>query len=260
MEAWLDLSTYLGLPEAASSHASQIDYMLGLVHWLMLLLFLIWAPYFIYVLFRFRQSKQPRAWYEGTKSRLSSVVEGGVVLAEVVLLVGFAFPLWGELRDEFPVEEEAVVVHVVAQQFAWNIHYPGNDGVFGRRDVDLIDPVTNPLGLDTTDPNAHDDITTINELHLPANRPAIVHLTSMDVIHSFGLPIMRVKQDAIPGLSIPLWFVPTEPGDSEIACAQLCGNGHFRMRGYLTIHTPDAFEAWLQEQAPEVQDAEQADA
>ena len=95
----------------------------------------------------------------------------------------------------------------------------------------------NPLGLDRKDPNAKDDITTINQLNLPIDRPVLVHLSSKDVIHSFGLYEMRVKQDAIPGMSIPVWFIPNRIGEYEIACSQLCGLGHFRMRGFITIQS-----------------------
>ena len=96
---------------------------------------------------------------------------------------------------------------MVGEQFAWNIHYPGPDGKFGRTDIKLVS-ADNPLGLDRTDPNAKDDITTINQLNLPVDRPVLVHLSSKDVIHSFGLYEMRVKQDAIPGMNIPVWFIP----------------------------------------------------
>lgn len=248
---WLDISKYMGLPPGASAHAAQIDHMLSLVHWLMLLLFVIWAPFFIYTLIRFRRSRNPQANYFGTRSHLSNYLEGGVIVAECVLLFGFAFPVWGELRNQFPSEEESAVVHVIGEQFAWNMHYPGADGIFGRRDIALIDVVTNPIGLDMEDPYARDDIVTLNELHLPVNRPAIIYLTSKDVIHSFALPEMRVKQDVIPGLDIRIWFVPTRTGESEIACAQLCGIGHYRMRGYVTIHTPEEYEAWLNQAAAE---------
>lgn len=245
MLEWLELSRYLGMPGDISTHGHEIDVMMGLVHWLMIVLFLIWAPYFIYTLIRFRASRNPEASYEGSESKWSSYVEGGVILAEAVLLVGFAIPIWANLKHDLPAEEDAVVVHVVAQQFAWNIHYPGPDDRFGRRDTSLVDVQTNPLGLDREDPYAKDDIVVSNELHLPVDTPTIVHLTSMDVIHSFFLPSLRVKQDAIPGLSIPVWFEPTETGEWEIACAQLCGVGHYRMSGYLTIHSQDDFEAWL---------------
>jgi len=246
-----DLTPYLGMPVNASAHGAQIDNMMSLVHWLMLFLFVFWAPYFIYVLYRFRQKKNPKANYVGTKGRFSSFLEIGVVLAEAILLIGFAFPIWASLKQDFPTEDESTVIHVVAEQFAWNVHYPGKDGVFGLRDIKLVDTDTNPLGLNQNDPYAKDDIITINELHLPVNKPVIVYLTSKDVIHSFNLPVMRVKQDAIPGLSIPIWFKPIKTGDYEIACAQLCGLGHYRMRGYLTIQTEEEYQSWLQERYEE---------
>lgn len=245
-----DLSQYLGMPPDASAHGHEIDFMMGLVHWLMLALFLFWAPFFLYTLYRFRASKQPKAIYSGVKSKFSTYLEGGVVLAEAILLVGFAFPIWGELKHDFPAEETATVAHVVAEQFAWNVHYPGPDGVFGERRTELVDVALNPLGLDRDDPNAADDITTVNELFLPVNKPVILQISSKDVIHSFALPHFRVKQDAIPGLVIPVHFMPVQTGEYEISCAQLCGLSHYRMKGYVTIQTQEAFDAWIAEQSP----------
>ena len=244
---WLDLSNFLGLPPVESAHGAGIDFQISLVHWLMLILFIGWGVFFIMTLFRFRASKNPVASYHGVRGKGSTYQEVGVVLAEVFLLFGFAIPTWGVIKNDFPAEDESVVVHVVAEQFAWNIHYPGADGVFGRRSPDLIDTASNPLGLDRDDPAAADDIATVNELHLPVDRPVIIHLSSKDVIHSFGLPVMRVKQDAIPGLVIPIYFIPTVEGESEIACAQLCGLSHYRMRGYLTVHSQGEFDDWLAE-------------
>ena len=100
------------------------------------------------------------------------------------------------------------------------------------------------------DPAAKDDIVTLGQLHLPVNKPVIVHLTTKDVIHSFSLPIMRVKQDIIPGMRISTWFEPTRTGDWQIACAQLCGNSHFKMKGILKVETQEEFDAWLIEKAP----------
>ena len=120
-------------------------------------------------------------------------------------------------------------------------------GLFGRTDLQLLSP-SNPLGLDRSDPVAQDDITTINVMHLPVNKPVIVHLSSKDVIHSFALPQMRVKQDVIPGLSQPVWFTPTQTGEWEIPCSQLCGLGHYRMQGYYTIETEAEYQAWLAEE------------
>lgn len=252
MPEWLDLVQYMNMPVDASAHGHEIDVMMSLVHWLMIILFVIWAPYFLYTLYRFRASKNPEASYEGSESEWSTYVEVGVVVAEAILLVGFSFPVWANLTEEEyqPPADEAVEVQVVAEQFNWNIHYPGPDGVFGSRSPDLVDTQTNPLGLDSDDPASEDDIVTRNELHLPVDRPAIVHLMSQDTIHGFFLPQMRIKQDAIPGMEIPVWFEPTQTGEFEIACAQLCGIGHYRMNGYLTIHSQSEFETWRDEQLP----------
>lgn len=238
---------YLGLPVAASEHAGEIDHMLSLVHWLMLLLFVGWGLFFVYALFRFRKGANPRADYVGAKGKLSKGLEIAIVVAEVVLLVGYAIPAWARRVKQFPSENEATVVRVVAEQFAWNIQYPGPDGKFGRTDITKVSS-DNPMGLDRTDPNAKDDITTINQLTLPVNRPVLVHLSSKDVIHSFGLFEMRVKQDAIPGLDIPVWFIPNRIGDYEITCSQLCGLGHYRMRGFLNIKSDADYQTFLAEE------------
>ena len=249
MKDFFDISHLLGLPENAASHGAGIDYALGLVHLLMAALFIGWGAFFIYCLFRFRAKKNPVAQYALVKGKFSTFQEGGVVLAEIALLFGFAIPTWSTIKSDFPAAESSTVVHVIAEQFAWNVHYPGPDGEFGRRSLDLINAATNPLGLDRTDPNAADDITTVNELHLPVNKSVILHLTSKDVIHSFGVPQLRVKQDAIPGLSIPMWFIPTVAGEYEIACAQLCGLSHYRMRGFVTVESQADYDTWMAEQA-----------
>jgi cytochrome c oxidase subunit 2 len=239
---------YLGLPVAASEHAGEIDHMLSLVHWLMLLMFVGWGLFFIYVLFRFRTKANPRADYVGAKGKLSKGLEIAIVVAEVVLLVGYAIPAWARRVKQFPAENEATVVRVIGEQFAWNVHYPGPDGKFGRTDITRV-AAENPIGLDRSDPDAKDDITTINQLTLPVNRPVLVHLSSKDVIHSFGLFEMRVKQDAVPGLDIPVWFIPNRIGDYEITCSQLCGLGHYRMRGFLNIKSDEEYRAFLAEEA-----------
>ena len=166
----------------------------------------------------------------------------------------YAIPAWATRVTRFPSESEAVVVRVVGEQFAWNIHYPGPDGRFGRTDIRKV-TADNPLGLDRTDPNAKDDVTTINQLYLPENRPVLVHLSSKDVIHSFGLIEMRVKQDAIPGMTMPVWFVPTRRGEYDLACSQLCGLGHFRMHGFVTVQTDAEFRKWLDDQEKELRAA-----
>jgi len=248
------------LPPVASAHGAQIDATLAWVHWLMAILFVGWGAFFVWMLWRYRASKHPVADPVGATSHASSWLEGAVAVAEAILLIGFAIPLWAERVDRFPAEKDALVVRVVGEQFAWNVHYAGPDGVFGKTAIEKIDVQTNPLGLDRSDPAAQDDVVMVNQLHLPVGKPAIVHLTSKDVIHSFNVPEMRVKQDAIPGLSTPLWFVPTittaamreklgKPEFTyEIACAQLCGLGHYRMRGFVTVEEPADFQKWMDEQ------------
>ena len=248
MEKWL------GMPVQASTHAAQIDQMTVLVHWLMLVLFVGWGAFFIFVLFRFRSGANPRADYGGAKGKFAKSTEIAVAVIEIVLLVGYAIPAWALRVNAFPSESEAVVVRVIGEQFAWNVHYPGPDGRFGRTDLKLV-TADNPLGLDRSDPNAKDDITEINQLHLPVDRPILVHLSSKDVIHSFGLIEMRVKQDAIPGMTMPVWFIPNRVGEYDIACSQLCGLGHFRMHGFVTVHTQADFQKWYDDQEKELRPA-----
>lgn len=249
----------LNLPTMASAHGHEVDMVIYLVHLLMLLLAVGWGIYFVMALWRFRKKTNPVANYKGVESHFSSIIEVMVVVAEVVLLVGFSLPFWAKQVNAFPQRKDIVEVRVVAEQFAWNVHYPGLDGIFGRTDLKFFDKQSNPLGIDPRDPSAKDDVTTINQLHLPIGHPAIIYLTSRDVVHSFSVPVMRVKQDVIPGMSIPTWFTPTKTGKFEIACAQLCGLGHYRMKGYLTIHTQEEFEQWLKEQVRSVEEGGGAD-
>jgi cytochrome c oxidase subunit 2 len=239
---------YLGLPAQAATHAAEVDYMIALVHWLMLVLFVGWGAFFVFVLFRFRKGANPKASYVGAKGKFAKGVELGVVVAEMVLLFVYAVPGWSQRVAAFPSESEAVVVNVVARQFEWQVVYAGADRQFGRRDIKLV-ASDNPVGIDRTDPAAKDDIISTNNLTLPVDRPILVHLSSQDVIHSFGLPEMRVKQDALPGLSIPVWFIPNKVGNYEIACSQLCGLGHFRMRGFVNIKSQADYDSFLAEEA-----------
>lgn len=236
------------LPPPASGHAAAIDGVMTLVHLLMLVLFAGWGLYFVWALVRFRRSRQPRANPDGAKGRLALFTEIGVVAAEVVLLVVFALPLWFERTSARPTSGDPVVIRVVAEQFVWNVHYPGADGQFGQTSIALVSTM-NPIGLDRSSPFGRDDIILLSEIHLPVNRPVIIQLSSKDVIHSFGVPSMRVKQDATPGLVAPIWFTPTETGEFEIACSQLCGVGHHRMRGVIMVETEDAFRRFLAAEA-----------
>ena len=263
------LGEHLGFPINASEHGLIIDHMNGWIHWLMLILFIGWGIFFIYTLYKFGlNNKNEKADYEGVKSHYSTYAEYGVILFEVFLLIAFAMPVWSMVKTNLPdIDNDTIEIRVIAQQFAWNIHYPGADGKFGKTNIDLVDEESNPVGLDRESVNGADDIVKVNQMHIPVNKDIMIYLSSKDVIHSFSLPEMRVKQDAIPGLTIPVFFRATLTSDDflkkivgtkrdeldqkgyEIACAQLCGNSHYRMKGYMTVETMDEYESWLEEQA-----------
>jgi cytochrome c oxidase subunit 2 len=200
------------------------------------------------VLVRFRRGAQPQANAAGTSGRIAITLFVAVALAEAVLLFGFALPVWFERTSAAPTDGRAVVIRVVAEQFVWNVHYPGADGEFGETSTSLMSS-TNPLGLDRGSRFGKDDITLLSEIHLPVDRPAVIHLTSKDVIHSFGLPAMRVKQDVTPGLRTATWFTPTVVGEFEIVCSQVCGLGHHRMRAIVKVESAEGYAKFLRDEA-----------
>ena len=244
------MGKFLGqwMPVDASAHGHEIDRLIIWTHWLMLVLFVVWGAYFLFALWRFNAKRSPRANYRGAQTHVSTYAEAGVALVEVVLLVGFSIPAWYRWTQPPGAEKNPLEIKVVAEQFAWNVHYPGADGKFGRRNVKLTTSA-NPLGLDLTDPAAQDDIVTLNQLHVELDRDTIIHVSSKDVIHSFKLPVMRAEQDAIPGMDVKIHFKPKLSNDDgtrwEIACAQLCGLGHYRMRGEIHVDKKADFEKWL---------------
>jgi len=237
------------LPADISTHGAGIDSIITILHWFMLVLFIGWGGFMLFTLFKFRARPGHTADYHGVRTHASSYLEAGIAVVEVIVLVFLSIPVWGEIKTDPPKPSEVdLVVRVVGEQFAWNIHYPGPDKKFGKTDVNLVNG-SNPLGIDQSDPAAKDDITTINQFHFPVGKKILVNLTSKDVIHSFWMPIMRVKQDAIPGMTVPLWFEAKDTGQAEISCAQLCGLGHYRMKGFFSVDTDEEFEAWMAEQA-----------
>jgi cytochrome c oxidase subunit 2 len=236
----------VGLPVQASTFAAQIDHALNLLHIGMVTIFVLWSIFFVYCLVRFRKSRQPQAERAELHKASSLVPDAAVLLFELWLVFVFGLTIWAHVKNDFPKAENSLVVELVAEQFAWNFHYAGPDGVFGRRDPAQIS-AGNTLGLDMTDPAAADDIISLNELHVPIGKPTIIYMTSKDVIHSFFVPEFRVKQDVVPGMRVPLWFEPTKTGPFELVCAQLCGLGHYRMKGTVIVHPADEFDAKLKE-------------
>jgi cytochrome c oxidase subunit 2 len=247
MKWWADL---LGMPPLASSNGQDVDNLIIYVHWLMLALFIGWVAYFVYAVWRFQRKRNPRADYYGVRNHASSYIELIVALVEAVLLIFVAVPLWSKAVDKFPDAKDATVVQVVAQQYAWNFRYPGQDGKFGQQDMRFVS-TTNLFGVDPSDANGKDDFDTLNDLHVPVGKPVILYVSSKDVIHSLKIISMRVCQDAIPGLRIPVWFTPTEVGRYQINCAQLCGPNHSGMTGgYLTVDNEADYEKWVRSKEP----------
>ena len=292
-----NISNHLGLPTNAASHGLMIDNMIGGVHWLMLILFVGWGIYLIITIIKFNAKSNPKADYNGVQSHYSQYAEYGVLIFEAFLLIGLSIPLYSQLKTDLPGDDDVHHIRVIAQQFAWNIHYPGPDGEFGKTNIDLVDEESNPIGLDRSSPFGVDDIVSINQMHLPVNKQVMIHLRSKDVIHSFGIPEMRIKQDAVPGMTIPFFFTPTmtsaeyldkiknserynpkglygfdkktwdnineksknEYRGYQIACAQLCGNSHYKMRGFVTIDTEVEYNTWLSEQAEYLEEEDDED-
>ncbi|MSQ45435.1 MAG: hypothetical protein EXR24_00425 [Ignavibacteria bacterium] len=200
---------FLNLPLDASENGYKIDEMIALIHWIMFILAIGWSVFFYYSIYKFRKSKNPVANYTGVTSKTSTWLEVAMVVFETILLIAFAIPLWAERVVEFPAKEESTIVRIIGEQFAWNVHYPGVDGKFGRTDVSLI-TADNPIGIDRENEDAKDDVITNNQLNIPVNKPVIIYLGSKDVIHSLSFPVLRAKHDAMPGQLIPMWFKPVK--------------------------------------------------
>lgn len=240
------LNRLLGIVPNASEHGRAVEHMLEMCHWFMLVLFIGWGLFFLVSVFKFRKSVHPRADYHGVTGSASTHAEITVVLIEASLLLGFALPLWGKRVVDIPDQAEALRVRAVGEQYAWNFHYAGPDGAFGRQSVSFVS-ASNPLGLDPSDPAGNDDIVSKNELHVVNQRPVVLEVTSKDVIHAVSIPHMRVAQDAIPGTKVPMWFRPIRLGKYEIVCGQLCGAGHYAMRSMIYVDKQEEFDSFQKE-------------
>ena len=220
------LPFWLKLPENVSTYGGQIDGLFKLILWITGVIFVVVELLLLFFLFRYRHREGRTARYTHGSNRLE-VIWTIVPAIICVVLALLSRRSWAEIKQNMP--KQAMNVEVTAEQFAWNVRYPGPDGK-----------------LETPD-----DIVTLNQLHFPVGSPVIVTLHSKDVIHSFFLPEFRVKQDAVPGMTTRIWFEATRVGNWEIACAELCGLGHYRMKGFVTVETPEEFERWLAETARE---------
>ena len=235
-------------PELVSVHGAALDQQMVLTLIIAGVAFFLAQAGLGWFIWRYRARGVERAvyWHESPKLEMTWT------LVTAIVFVGLGIrgnQVWAGyfLTDAPP---GALTIEVTAQQFAWNIRYPGPDGKFGRTDPALMDDsVANYLGLDRKDPASADDITTQNIMAVPVNRPVRVILRSKDVTHSFFVPQLRVKQDAVPGMAIRIHFTATKPGEYEIACAELCGMQHYKIRGRLLVMPEAEFADWLKERA-----------
>ena len=216
------------LPEAITTTAPEIDRLFYLVLWMTGVVFVLVEATLLVFLIRYRARSGRRAAYTHGNTMVE-IVWTVIPACLMVFLTVSSQRVWSRVRGTPPSPD--LEVEITAEQFAWNIRYAGADGRL----------------------NTPDDITTVNQLHLPVHETVLIRLKSKDVIHSFFVPQFRMKQDAVPGLTSHVWIAATKTGNFEIACAELCGLGHYRMRGYLTIESPDAFQAWLAQTLAEQQ-------
>jgi cytochrome c oxidase subunit 2 len=237
------------MPTAASQHAEGMD---GMIRYLLIttgIIFVIGHVMLVRFIWKFgRGQTAPSPVTSARTERLWSIapVIAMALISEVGVLV-IGLPVWDEIYGEVP--EDALVVDVAARQFEWLSRYAGPDEEFGRTDPFQINGQTNPIGLDVSDPAAEDDIVERNVIRVPVNRAVVLRLRSHDVLHSFSVAAFRVKQDIIPGQVGRTLFTPTTVGTYEIGCAELCGLGHYRMRGRVMVMTEADFESWLDEQS-----------
>jgi cytochrome c oxidase subunit II len=238
-------------PPLASVHGQRIDSLFMAVLVVSGIAFVLVQGALGFFVARYGENGRERAayWHDNPKAEAALLIGTAVILT---ILVFMGQRVWASVYF-VDAPADALVVQVTGEQFQWNFHYAGPDGAFGRTDTKLISS-TNNIGLDRMDPPAKDDVVTLNEMHFPTGRSVKVRLRSKDVIHSFFLPNLRIKQDAVPGMAIEVWFTPNRAGTYEIACAELCGLAHYRMKAALTVDDSQAsFDRWLQMKTAEQQ-------
>lgn len=246
------LSTYFfvaktwWLPAGLAASAAGIDHQFNKTFIAMGIVFVLAQCGLGYFAWKYRdRPKAPQADYSHGNTKLELTWTALTAILFIGLnLSGSA--IWAAERFR-PAKSDAVPVEVTGMQFAWYFRYPGNDGKFGKTDPRYMDPSAgneSAIGLDTTDASAKDDVVA-GTMYLPVNREVDLTLRAVDVIHSFFVPNMRFKQDAVPGLAIHMHFTPTQIGDYEIACAELCGLGHYKMHGIVKVVSQADFDKWL---------------
>lgn len=249
----------LGAP--ASDHGILVDRMLYITIALTFVVFIITQVALFWFCYKYQESDTRKAYYYPHNNKLEMIWTVIPAIA-LTILVGFGIFYWFKITSNAP--KNAMIVEVVGKQFGWEFRYPGKDGILGKKYFKNVDPAAgNPAGQIWEDPANRDDIFVEQEMHLVVNKPVKLVIGAKDVIHDVGLAHFRMKMDAVPGTPTTMWFTPTkttkqmkeETGNPdfvfEISCDQMCGRGHFSMRGVIVVETQAEFDAWLASKKPQ---------
>lgn len=252
--SYQDASAYF-LPVAASEHGVRTDYMFWFTMSILVLAF-IGTNAFLYIFpyfYKYKEDRKAFFYPDNHKLEMIWTVIPALVMAGLVV---FGYKEWTQITS--PAPKNAEVIEIMAKQFAWQVRYPGKDGVLGNYNYRNIDAI-NEFGIDMNDSASYDDFTP-RELHLPKGKAVLLNIRARDVIHSVFLPHFRVKMDAVPGMPTHFWFTPTkstsemrvETGNAkfnyELACTEVCGRGHYSMRYLVVVDEPEDYEIWKQSQ------------
>jgi len=246
---------------AASSEGQSIDKMMWITIIVTGVVFFITQILLFWFSFRYQESDKRKAYYYPHNNKLE-IIWTSVPAITLTILVVFGLKYWFKFTSDAP--KNAQLIEITGHQFGWEIRYPGKDGILGRKNYKLTDPAkSNSLGVDWTDAASHDDIHVTTTMHVVVNKPVKLVINSQDVIHDVGLPQFRLKMDAVPGTPTTMWFTPIITTEEmkkktgnpdfvyEISCDQMCGKGHFTMRGVIVVETQKEYNAWMIKQRPE---------
>jgi len=246
---------------SASIEGKSIDIMLWITIAITGIVFFITQILLFWFSFKYQESDKRKPFYF-THSNKLELLWTGVPAITLTILIVFGLKYWFKFTADAP--KNAQVVEITGHQFGWEMRYPGKDGILGRKNYRLTNAAKgNPLGIDWADAASHDDIHVPATMHVVVNKPVKLVINSQDVIHDVGLPQFRMKMDAVPGTPTTLWFTPDittkdmqkKTGNPdfvfEISCDQMCGRGHFTMRGVIVVETQKEFNEWMIKQRPE---------
>jgi len=262
--AWLCNEAYYGktllAQPAASDHGEKIDFMLKLTFAVTGVVFLLTQILLFWFAYKYQYTEKRKAYFFSHDNKLE-LIWTVVPAIFLTVLVGFGLFYWFKITGDAPKDSQ--VVEITGKQFNWMMRYPGKDNVLGRKNYRLTDASNgNALGVDWEDGASHDDIEA-TEMHLVVNKPVQLVINAQDVIHDVGLVHFRLKMDAVPGIPTTLWFTPkyttaqmkeiTGNKDFvyEISCDQMCGSGHYSMRGVIIVETQQEYDAWMASKKPQ---------